>query len=245
MTATGKMARVGGLVYLLETAVAPIRNFYIPGKLFVPANAALTAAHIAAHESPFRIGKISDLPTGLLSLLVVLALYRLLQRANRPQARLMVILGGLMITPRFFVNTLNDPAVLSLCGGSHYVSAFGRNGVDELVQLFLTLHRQGVRVNEVFWALWLFPFGVLMYRSQFLPKFLGVLAFVNGFASLVMSVTGLLFPRRERLVSQLLFPALTGEVVIMLWLLVMGTRDNGAPGNAPLQRPPPILVRQP
>ena len=60
--------------------------------------------------------------------------------------------------------------------------------------LFLRLHGQGIVINEIFWGLWLFPFGVLVMRSGFLPRILGVWLIVNGFAYLAASLTSLLLP---------------------------------------------------
>jgi hypothetical protein len=92
--------------------------------------------------------------------------------------------------------------------------------------LFLRLHHGGVVVNEIFWGLWLFPFGVLVFRSRFLPRFLGVWLIINGFAYLALSFTGVLFPQYEDLVSNIAFPAQLGEVAIMLWLLIKGAKPQ-------------------
>jgi hypothetical protein len=102
--------------------------------------------------------------------------------------------------------------------------------------LFLRLHDHGVVVNEIFWGLWLFPFGFLVYRSRFLPRVLGVWLIVNGFAYLATSFTGLLSSQYERTVSNYAFPVMLGEVAIMLWLLIMGARppalDTAASSSA-------------
>jgi hypothetical protein len=90
--------------------------------------------------------------------------------------------------------------------------------------LFLRLHHGGVVANEIFWGLWLFPFGLLVYRSRFLPRFLGVWLIINGFAYLAVSFTGLLFPQYEQMVSNSAFPAMLGEPAIMLWLLIKGAK---------------------
>ena len=97
--------------------------------------------------------------------------------------------------------------------------------------LFLRLHHQEVVAAEILWGLWLFPLAILVYRSRFLPRFLGVWLIVNGFAYLAMSVTGLLLPRYEEMVSNIAFPALLGEMAIMLWLLIKGARPQ--PSTAP------------
>lgn len=80
--------------------------------------------------------------------------------------------------------------------------------------------------NEIFWGLWLFPFGVLVYRSGFLPRILGVWLIVGGFGYLAISFTGLLLPQYEDMVSNIAFPGMLGEIAIMLWLVIKGAKEQ-------------------
>ena len=226
MNSTWNHGRVAGFVYLLLVLIVPFRLIYIPSTLFVSGNATATANNIAAHQLLFRLGIVSDLLTGSLGLVVGLALYRLLKGVDQNLAALMVILGGLMVTPIYFLNTLNDAAALLLVRGADFLSVFDQPQRNALAMLFLRLHHGGVVVNEIFWGLWLFPFGVLVFRSRFLPHFLGVWLIINGFAYLALSFTGVLFPQHEDLVSNIAFPAQLGEVAIMLWLLIKGVKPQ-------------------
>jgi len=237
MTDNSRNARIAGFLYVLLGIVAPLRLMYIPGKLFVRGDATATAANIAANEALFRMGIVSDLLAGTIVLFVTFALYRLFRDVDRRAAVLMVILGGLMVTPIYYVNTLNDAAALMLVRGGEYLSVFDEAQLDALALMFLRLHAHGVVANEVFWGLWLFPFGWLVIRSGFLPKFLGVLLFVNGLAYLAVSLVGLLWPQHDAVVADWLFPAMMGEVVVMLWLLVRGTRDVATQSGHKWRRP--------
>ena len=222
MTSTSRNARVAGLFYLLLTIAAPIRLIYIPGKLFVRGNASATADNIAARESLFRLGMVSDLFCGVVLIFLALALYRLFREVDRDLAVLMVVLGGLMPAAIDFFNVLNDAAVLILVRGADFLSVFDKPQRDALALLFLRLHHQEIVAAEILWGLWLFPLALLVLRSGFLPRFLGFWLIVNGFAYLAMSFTGLLFPAYEDRVSNIAFPALLGEVATMLWLLIKG-----------------------
>lgn len=224
MHPTDKAARVAGAVYLLLVATAPWRLVYIPSTLFVRGDATATAANIAAHQSLFSFGIVADLLTGVIVIFVVLALYRLFKDVDRSLAALMVILGGLMVTPIYFVNTVNDAAALLLVRGADFLSVFDKPQRDALAMLFLRLHHSGVVANEVFWGLWLFPFGMLVFRSGFLPRFLGVWLIINGLAYLIISATGLLWPQYEQAVWNAAFPATLGEIAIVLWLLIKGAK---------------------
>lgn len=224
MNSISKNARVAGLLYLLLGFTAPWRLVYIPSKLFVRGDAAATASNIAAHEWLFRFGIVADLLTGTIVIFVTLALYRLFKAVNQNLAVLMVILGSLMVTPIYFLNTLNDAAALILVRGADFLAVFEKPQREALAILFLRLHHHGVVANEIFWGLWLFPFGVLVFRSRFLPRILGLWLIINGFAYLAISFTGLLLPRYEDKVSTIAFPAMLGELAIMLWLLIKGAK---------------------
>ena len=98
--------------------------------------------------------------------------------------------------------------------------------------VFLRMHGQGILANEVFWGLWLFPFGLLVYRSRFLPRILGVWLMLNCFAYLATSVTGILWPQYEQRVSNWVFPVMFGELAIMLWLIIMGAKERQPQASA-------------
>jgi hypothetical protein len=230
MTSLSRNARVAGLLYL-SLLTSPLRLIYIPSKLFVPGNAAATAANIAAHETLFRLGIVSDLFSATMLIFLMLALYRLFKGVDQDLARLVVILGALMVTPIYFVNTLNDMAALMLVRGPDFLAAFDKPQRDALAMLFLRLHHGGEVANEVFWGLWLFPFGLLVYRSRFLPRILGLWLMVNCFAYLALSLTGVMWPQYEGAVFRSAQPAMLGELAIMLWLLIMGAKE---PSTAPV-----------
>ena len=227
MTTLSRNARVAGLLYL-TLLTAPLRLMYIPSKLFVTGNATATADNIAAHETLFRLGILSDLFTGTMVIFLTLALYRLFKGVDQELARLVVILGSLMVTPIFFLNTINDAAALLLVRGPDFLSIFDKAQRDALAMLFLRLHSHGIRVNGIFWGLWLLPFGLLVYRSRFLPRILGVWLILNCFAYLAVSVTGILWPRYEAVVSNWVLPIIVGELAIMLWLIIMGAKEAAA-----------------
>src|SRR5947207_5934558 len=179
---------------------APLRLIYIPSTLFVPGNANATANNIVAHETLFRLGIASDLLTGTMVIFLTLALHRLFKEVDQDLARLVVILGSLMVTPIYFLNTVNDAAALTLARGANFLSVFGKPQRDALAMLFLHLHHAGVVANELFWGLWLFPFGLLVYRSRFLPRILGIWLMINCFAYVAISFTGILFTQYEQVV---------------------------------------------
>ena len=236
MSSTRNAGRVAGFLYLLLVVFAPLRLIYIPGKLFVHGNATATANNIVAHELLFRLGIVADLFCGTILIFLVLALYRLLKGVDQNLVMLMVIVGGVLPAAIDFLNVLNDAAALGLVRGADFLSVFDKPQRDALAMLFLRLHHQEIVAAEILWGLWLFPLAILVYRSRFLPRFLGVWLIVNGFAYVIMSFTGLLLPQYEDMVSNIAFPALLGEMAFMLWLVIKGAKpqplDAAAPSTA-------------
>ena len=225
MTTLSRNARIAGLFYL-TLMVAPLRLIYIPSKLIVSGNAAATAGNIAAHQTLFRLGILTDLFTAVMCIFLTLALYRLFKGVDQFLAAMVVVLGSLMVTPIYFLNTLNDAATLLLIRGADFLSAFDKPQREAMAMLFLRLHHHGLLVNEVFWGLWLLPFGLLVYKSRFLPRILGVWLMVNCFAYVAQSVTGIMWPQHLDTVANYSFPLMLGELAIMLWLIIMGAKER-------------------
>lgn len=229
MSTTRNPGRVAGLLYLLLVILGPLRLMYIPSKLFVSGDAAATAHNIAAHELLFRLGILGDLACGVVLIFLTLALYRLFEGVSRTLAALVVLLGGVLPATIDFVNTVNDGGALMLIKGADFLSTFDEPQRQTLALLFLRLHHQIVVGAEILWGLWLFPLGMLTYRSGFMPRFIGVWLIVNGAAYVVISLTGLLLPQYETKVFNSAFPALLGEIAFMLWLVIRGAAPRPAP----------------
>jgi hypothetical protein len=196
---------------------------YVPSKVIVHGNAAATANNIAASETLFRLGIAGELIGQAGFIFVALTLYDLLKGVNRRHASLMVILIVVSI-PIAFLNELNSIAALVLVRGADFLSIFEKPQRDALAMLFLNLHYYGFVVAEIFWGLWLFPLALLVYRSRFLPRFLGVWLAIAGFAWVILSLTGVLLPQYQDKVDTYSQPAFFGEIALMFWLLIKGAR---------------------
>ncbi len=223
MSSTKNPGRFAGLLYLLASIVGFFAMGYVPGKLIVHGNAAATASNIAASETLFRLGIAAQLISQAGFIFVALALYDLLKGVNRRHASLMVTLIVVSI-PIAFLNELNSIAALVLVRGADFLSTFEKPQREALAMLFLNLHHHGFVVAEIFWGLWLFPLALLVYRSRFLPRFLGVWLALAGVAWVLLSLTGVLLPQYYGKVYTFTQPAFFGEIAFMLWLVIKGAR---------------------
>jgi Domain of unknown function (DUF4386) len=219
MTSIGNPGRFAGLLYLLTSIVGFFAMVYVPERLIVSGEALTTAHNIASNEMLFRIGIAAQLLSEAGFIFVALALYDLLKGVNRRHASLMVLLIVVAI-PIAFLNELNAIAALVLVSGGDFLSPLGEPQRDALAMLFLNLHHFGFVIAELFSGLWLFPLALLVYRSGFLPRFLGAWLGLAGLAWVMLCLTGILLPQVHLYAySQ---PALFGEMAFMLWLMIKG-----------------------
>ena len=222
-----KALKAAGLLYLLMAISAPIGLIYVPSVLMVPGDATATADNVRASEWLLRIGIGSELFHQTIAVFLVLALYRLFKPVNENQAKLLVVLGALVSVPIMFLNVLNEVAALMLVSGTEFLSAFDKPQLDGLAMLFLRLHEDGINVAAIFWGLWLFPFGILVIRSGFIPRLLGFLLFVAGSAYVASSFTSLLLPQYEELVGRFAIILEMAEMPIVFWFLFRAFRPPG------------------
>ena len=223
MNETKKAARLAGFIYLSMIIVAPFCLLYIPSKLIVRGNAAATAGNILAHETMFRLSIFGDLIGQIIFICLGVALYRLLSGVHKTWALLMLSLVLASAAVCFF-NVLNDIAALILFRGGEFLVVFDKSQRDALAMLFLRLYNHGQFIAEIFWGLWLFPFGLLVYRSGFIPRFIGVWLMINCVGWVALSFTALFFSRYYNALLGCLQPVLFGEMAVMLWLLIKGAK---------------------
>jgi hypothetical protein len=137
---------------------------------------------------------------------------------------MVVIFGGVMPALLDFVGVVSDAAALMVVRGGGFLSAFDKPQQDALALLFLRLRDHQNTAAEILWGVWLMPLALLVYRSRFLPRFLGVWLALGGFAYVILSLTGELLPQYQGKVFAYFQPAFFGELAIMLWLLIKGAR---------------------
>lgn len=222
MRAVRNPGRTVGLWYFSLVLVGPLTLLYIPNKLFVHGDAAATAANIASHQLLFKIGMLADLVGSMLLIFVVLAFYRLFKDVDQYWAVFLVITGGIMPAVLQLVNFVNSAGALTVAQGPGFLGALDKAQRDALVMLFVQLHEHQITAAEILWGAWLFPMGILTYKSGFLPRFIGLWLIINGIAYVVMCVTRVLAPDLADKLFVYFQPALFGELVMMLWLLIKG-----------------------
>jgi hypothetical protein len=205
-------ARVTGLVGVLMLAAGSAAGF-VASRLVVRDDIATTSSNIVAFEALFKLGIVASLVMMIAFLFYGALLYRLLRHVDATHALIMV---GLVLAsvPLYMLNQVHQFAALPLAAAR----------ADEQLKLFLELHRFGNLVAAIFFGLWLFPFGLLVYRSGFFPRVLGALLVIGSLGYLVLFAQGLFFPGSERTLwgNPLLVITHVSELAMMVWLLIRG-----------------------
>ncbi len=200
----------------------PFSLLYVPAKTIVRGDAVATANKILANEFLFRSG----IAVGLLSVVVFLVLvfvqYKLFKSVDEHLAKLMVVFVVVQVPIDFLLDTFNITSLMILKGEVLKASTLEQR--QDMAMLFIKIGGYGTLILEIFWGLWLLPFGLLAYKSRFIPRILGVYLFINGIAYILISITFLLMPDYRALFEQYTFPLLFGEMAIMLWFLIMGVK---------------------
>lgn len=227
-----KQARIAGLYYALMGLPAPFALIYVPAKLIAVNDAAATAANVLAAETMFRWAVLAEVVSAVGFLLFAAAIYRLLRDVDVHLARLLVIFIVVQVAITFVAAAYNA-AALAVFKAPPWMAAIGQAQRENIGYLFLRLHAITTLLNQLFWGLWLFPFGRLVMKSRFIPRLLGVLLLANGAAYIVAAVVALLAPAYQRVAFNAALPALFGELWIMIWLIAKGVNVSKLPAHAP------------
>lgn len=221
-----KTARLAGILYLIWIITGVFAMFYVPSQINMRGDAVTTAQNVLSNEFLFRTSIINDLVSSTIWVFLVLVLYRMFKQVNERQAKLLVAFVIVQIPVAFFMEAFNITSLMIFKG--EILKTFELSQRQDLAMLFLKINDYGVLTLEMFWGLWLFPLAILVYRSRFLPPFLGIWLIITGFFYLVLSFTGIMLPQYKDMVSNsvLALPAEIGEVAFMLWLLIKGVKTD-------------------
>ena len=227
-----RWARVVGFSYIFALLPSIFAEFYVSGRL-VSDNAILTAQNIIAHERLFRLGLASNLLVFAADVVLVTALYIVLERVNRRLA-LVATFFRLIETTILFVAVLNDFSVLRLLSGASYLTTVNPDVLAALARVSMGAHNSAYSV-----ALLLFGFGspvfcYLWLRSGYIPKPLAVWGLLASLWIGICSFTFIVFPEVEKVITVGYYggPIFLFELTIGLWLLFKGIRPGTQTSSA-------------
>jgi hypothetical protein len=228
MNISNQSARSAGAIYLVIILSGFFSLMYVPSKISNWSDPSSMINNVMTHQMLFRVGIVVEIIGFIGFLLLPLAFYKLLSEVNKTQAILMVAFA-LVSVPLSFVNLLNKFAVLTLLSKVNYLNGVDSGQLHTQILLHLDYVRNGNQLASIFWGLWLFPLGFLVFKSGFLPKLIGVLLMLGCFGYVFNFLGDFLF---EEAYNQMgigrfiTMPASLGELGICLWLLIAGVREH-------------------
>jgi hypothetical protein len=215
---------VAGVLYLVTVVTGAFSLLYVPSRISGHGDAAATVHNLMASETLFRFG-IAMGAIGYVAFLVLpLVLYKLLGPVDRFMGVLMVAFA-VVSTPMDFIAMANQLDILSLLNGDKYKQILTPDQIQARVLLLLDAYHNKIFISEIFWGLWLLPFGYLVFKSGFLPRILGIFLMLGCFSYLIGAFGQMLVPHYT-LPGFVMLPASFGEIGICLWLLIMGARQR-------------------
>jgi Domain of unknown function (DUF4386) len=218
-------ARLAGVYYLIIAICGFYGIMYVPSKIMVKGDAAATMNNLLANEFLFRTGILALLINAIAFIFLVLTLYRLFKSVNENQAKLMVVFVLVQIPIFFLAEAFNISALMVAKG--ELMKSIDLAQRQDMVMLLLKTYDYGQLLLETFWGLWLIPFGILMYQSDFMPRLLGILLILGGVSYVVGVLSFLVFPEVRVTVSQITgVIAGLAEIGTLLWLLIKGVSEK-------------------
>ena len=186
------------ILYPIWAIIGMFSLMYVPSKIS-------NAAEIAANELLFRLGIVGNLVTQLLFVAVALLLYKLFKEVNNNQAGLMVVLALIAVPIAMFNEIFKIAALYN----------------PEQTLFFLSLNTQGIIIASIFWGLWLFPLGYLIYKSKYFPKLVGI--------AVIIAAVGYTFDSFAKLLNYTALASvfeimLFGEMIFIFWIVIRGAK---------------------
>lgn len=226
-----KEARIAGALYFVLVLSGMFSLLYVPSILIRWDDAAETHKNIISNEGLFRLGILGDIVMATAFLFLSLAVYKLLHAINRGVAMTMVVLVMVSVAVSY-VSLIFKLDVVSLVFGTHDIGPLDATQRAHETLALLRSHNNGIYINQIFWGLWLFPFGFLVYKSGFLPKIFGILLMIGCVGYLIEFLGSFLFPGQyeNTLIPTIAtIPHALGEIGTCLWLLIIGVRTKRTP----------------
>jgi hypothetical protein len=209
-------ALIAGFFYLLGPVT--YAEFSIYPKLVIPGNIEQTVENISAHHGLFAAAILCYLVEFIEDIVIAWALYFLLLPVNRAVS-LLTAWFRLMYTAIAFFGVLKLVSVFHLVTAPDYQAAFGVGPLHAQVKLLLGTFRDDWSIGLVLFGIHLILLGYLIYRSLYIPKWIGILLVVDGLGWVIDSLQPYLYPNAQ---LKFLFLTFFGEIFLMLWLLIRG-----------------------
>jgi len=221
-TSPQRYARAGGALYLAIIALGAFAEGYVTNQLLVAGDAARTAHNIMGSPLLWWLGVAADMLVVILAVPLLWIEYLLLRPVSR-QWVLLAVLFNLVSLAVEAISKLFLLAVVPTLGSPGSLQAFSPEQLQMLANLALKSHDVAFNIALIFFGFTCIVNGGLIFRSGYLPRFVGILMQIAGGSYLIACFSALFAPAlAELIIPTILVLPLIGESSMCLWLLVKG-----------------------
>ncbi len=221
-TINKKETKRAGFLYL-AFCITCIFGGIVRANLIVLNDASKTADLLKNAEWLLRISTVVDLVSAVFFILSAWALYIILKSVQKNLALLFLLLNAAGVAIQC-VSLLNLFVPMMISGGADFQKAFGAEQLEALTLLFLNLHKSGFVIAQIFYGAWLFPLGYLVYKSGFLPKWLGILLIADFFGVMIWFFQFFLLPGLDIITYPGLAIGFIAEFSLSFCLILKGAK---------------------
>jgi len=228
LTSNRRTSRLAALLFFTVCVTASTWGLsYVPSKIFVPKDAAATARNLLSNEFLFRTGILSHFVSTIAFAIMILMFYRIFRPVDKLLSRIMITSVLVQVPVVFVLELFKITALMILNGG--VLSTLEITQKHEASYLLLRMHGYGIVTSQFFWGLCFIPFGMLVYRSGFIPRIFGVLLMITGIGYVADMCTFVLLERHDYLLLKpFIIYSFMGGGLTMLWFLIKGVRNPSA-----------------
>jgi hypothetical protein len=216
------IARIGGILYLINIVLGIFSIGYVPSIIVVSGDIQATAQNILVHEIFYRVGFVAHIIILLTNIPLAVIFYNLFKVVNR-KASLLVVFFTLVGTAIEAVNLLNQFAPLIFLRSTHYQGVFSAEQLQSFAYMSFQFQAIGINLALIFFGFYCISIGYLIFKSTFLPRIVGILMSIGGLSYLLNSFANFLAPEfAAGLVPYIQIPSGLAELTLCLWFLIKG-----------------------
>lgn len=198
---------------------------YVHAKIFVPQDPVATAANLLANEFIFRASIVSHIIGTVILLIMTVLFYKVFRPVDKTLARFMIIPIIAQLTIVFVMESLHFTALMML--KSEPRATFDAITQQEVVYFLLRMHRLVFGADKIIFGMFFIPFGMLVFRSGFAPRFIGILMLIGGLGYVVDTSLYILLQRTNYLTFQSIKLYSSASYSLgLLWFLIKGVRPQ-------------------
>lgn len=222
MISNKSLARIAGFCYLVVIATGLFSEVFVRQTLRVTNDALTTAHNIQTNEMLFRWGVVADLINFIVGIPTILIIYNFFKKSNKILLQIALTLV-IIQTAIIAVNLLNQITPLLLLANETYLNTFQQSQLATLSLLSLNIQSQGYAIGLVFFGFYCILIGFVIYKTNAMPRVIGVLYAIAGLCYLINSFTMFLSKGfANPIFVYLAIPIFIGELSVCLWLLLKG-----------------------